>query len=119
MSNLTTTSNGRSQLQEFDFACAKISAPPKQPIDDQGSKVLIKAISIANGEKMNADQIKLFRQACRKNRITNEEAWEAFWRAYGDPYVSGGVIGFRHINKHVQEYREQKQIQNRPCYQEL
>lgn len=40
------------------------------------------------------------------NNVTIQEAMQSFWKAYGDPYVSGGRIEFRHLMKYITEARE-------------
>jgi hypothetical protein len=41
---------------------------------------------------------------------------DAFWKAYGDPYVSGGIIEFRHLMKHVNEARKERNEMTLPLY---
>lgn len=44
--------------------------------------------------------------ALRENNVTTDEVMKAFWRAYGDPYLPGGRIEFRHLMKYINERRK-------------
>lgn len=46
--------------------------------------------------------------ALESYEVTTDEAMKAFWRAYADPYVSQGRIEFRHLWKHISEWRGEK-----------
>lgn len=49
--------------------------------------------------------------ALKQNEVTVDEAFEAFWKAYGDPYVSQGRIEFRHLWKYISEKRGENEKQ--------
>lgn len=51
-------------------------------------------------------QMMMMREAMKRNAVTCEEAIEAFWKAYADPYVSQGRIEFRHMWKHIEKMRK-------------
>jgi len=43
--------------------------------------------------------------ALKKNKVTIKELYDAFWKAYGDPYVGKDGIAFRHLWKHIEKAR--------------
>lgn len=47
--------------------------------------------------------------AMQRYKVTVEEAMDAFWKAYADPFVSQGRIEFRHLWKHIEDTRGTKQ----------
>ncbi len=60
----------------------------------------------ASGRKAIPDgEVNLLYIALEKNNVTVDEAMEAFWKAYADPYVSQGRIEFRHLWKYIEKSR--------------
>lgn len=57
-------------------------------------------------ENTSKTQMLMLREAMKKNKVTCEEAIEAFWAAYSDPYVSQGRIEWRHMWKHIEKMRK-------------
>ncbi|MEQ9091813.1 MAG: hypothetical protein RIE52_12025 [Balneola sp.] len=55
----------------------------------------------------NYDKIAIwsFKEACKSFEVTCDEAIEAYWLAYRDPYVGKEGIQFRHLWKHIEKIR--------------
>jgi hypothetical protein len=70
----------------------------------------------ASRQDMTISQQLLIAEAMKQNDVTVKEAMDAFWKAYGDPYVSGGIIEFRHLMKHVNEARKERNEMTLPMY---
>ena len=63
----------------------------------------------ANIKEVSKPQRLMFWEAIKQQKLTVEEALQAFWKAYGDPYISANTgIEFRHLMKYVNEKRESK-----------
>lgn len=72
-------------------------------------KTFVGMIAAANSqESMPSNEAQLMIEALSRFKITHEEAQQAFWEAYGDPYKSGNKIQFCHIWKAVKEMREKR-----------
>lgn len=56
-------------------------------------------------EFTNNYEVSLLKEAFRRHEVKPSEAVEAFWKAYGDPYVKAGEIKFRHLWKYIEEIR--------------
>jgi hypothetical protein len=85
----------------------------KEPVA-LGSLMLL--MQEASRQDMTVTQQLLIAEAMRQNCVTVKEAMDAFWKAYGDPYVSGGIIEFRHLMKHVNEARKERNEMTLPLY---
>ena len=59
-------------------------------------------------ESLGDGEFRLLAIALERNRVTADEVFNAFWKAYADPYVSQGKIEFRHLWKHIEQSREDK-----------
>lgn len=66
---------------------------------------LIKMLEAANREEMSRGEKILLHEALERNNVTVDEAYQAFWEAYGDPYLSGGSIRFRNMMKYIKDER--------------
>lgn len=64
----------------------------------------------ADREELSAAETSLLSIAMDRHAVTNDEALTAFWRAYSDPYVSRGMIEFRHLWKYISEMRNQGRL---------
>lgn len=53
----------------------------------------------------NDHELALLREAFRRHEVKPAEAVDAFWKAYGDPYVKAGHIQFRHLWKYIEAER--------------
>ena len=63
----------------------------------------------ASGREAIGDgEFNLLCMALDRFAVTTDEAMEAFWRAYADPYVSQGRIEFRHLWKYISDRRGEK-----------
>lgn len=62
-------------------------------------------LGTANREDMTRAQKIIMHEAMRQNAITADEAFKAFWLAYGDPYLKSGTIEFRNLMKYITEMR--------------
>ena len=82
---------------------------PNEPICDNKESIaaLFTLLGLTNGED-DMPRVKklMIYEAIRQNGLTNDEAHNAFWKAYGDPYLPSGQIEFRHLMKYVTEMRE-------------
>jgi hypothetical protein len=56
-------------------------------------------------ESLDDGEFRLFAMALEKHKVSADEAFTSFWKAYADPYVHQGRIGFRHLWKHISEER--------------
>lgn len=108
------TRNGYSTTVEFKViapdgnSIGKLDLPPDMPAVE--SKQMIASLNMmiahAAGEE-KTDKIKMWMmcEALRRNRVTCKELVDAFWKAYGDQYVSQGRIEFRHLWKYIEQQR--------------
>lgn len=69
-----------------------------------GFTVMILASS-GRKEFDNNYEVALLREAFKRHDIKPKEAIDAFWKAYGDPYVKAGEIRFRNLWKYIEEAR--------------
>lgn len=77
-----------------------------QATEKKAFAALVTMLCTASGKDSLGDaEITLLKEALDRQRITFHEAMNAFWEAYGDPYVKDGNIQFRHLWKHVKEKR--------------
>lgn len=53
-------------------------------------------------------EISMVTHAFDRFKVTFDEAMDAVWKAYADPFVSNGKIEFRHLWKHIEKDREEK-----------
>jgi hypothetical protein len=44
-------------------------------------------------------------EACEKQNVMPKEMYDAFWKAYSDPYVPKTGIEFKHLWKHIEKDR--------------
>lgn len=59
----------------------------------------------SNRSKLYNGEAVLLAEAFRRFEVTADEAFEAFWQAYSDPYVSQGKVEFRHLWKYIEQRR--------------
>lgn len=59
-------------------------------------------------ESLEDGEYQLLAMALKKFKVTADEVFTAFWRAYADPYVSQGKIEFRHLWKHIEAERNKE-----------
>lgn len=85
----------------------KVEVIPDEPITAQRDAVLafVEMLAISSPTEMSKGQKRLVHMALKQNKVTTREAFEAFWKAYGDPYLSGGRIEFRNLMKYITEMR--------------
>lgn len=57
-------------------------------------------------EFQNGTEVSLLKEAFRRHEVKPSEAVNAFWEAYGDPYVKAGEIKFRHLWKYIERQRK-------------
>lgn len=57
------------------------------------------------GANYDAISIWAFREACERNNVTCQELYDAYWKAYADPFVGKEGIQFRHLWKHIEQSR--------------
>lgn len=57
-------------------------------------------------EFSNNNEVALLKEAFRRHEVKPSEAVDAFWKAYGDPYVKAGEIKFRHLWKYIEQERK-------------
>lgn len=68
----------------------------------------------SNREALGDGEFNLLAEALKRFNITVDELFDAFWKAYADPFVSQGKIEFRHLWKHIKQEREKEPV---PQYQ--
>lgn len=62
----------------------------------------------SNREALGDGEFNLLGQALKRFNVTADEVFDAFWKAYADPYVSQGKIEFRHLWKHIEKERHKE-----------
>ena len=68
---------------------------------------LITAIQVANNDtEIRGHDAWMLSEGFRFHNVRCKEAYDAFWKAYADPFLSGGRIEFRNIMKHIEERRQ-------------
>lgn len=56
-------------------------------------------------EEISPYEIPMLHEAMKRENVMPEELYEAFWKAYRDPYVPNTGIEWRHLWKHIEESR--------------
>lgn len=84
------------------------ACPDKLVTEDERFEIqFINLLETANRESMTRNEKILLHEALYNNGITIDEAYKAFWAAYGDPYMSAGTIRFRNLMHAIKEHRKQ------------
>jgi hypothetical protein len=114
--NLPTIGSRQVNLREFTFldpsntaGSLVVKADPKGYAHEnkQFITALITMIQVSNGDSgIVANHAWLMSEGFRFHNVSCKEAYDAFWKAYADPFLSGGRIEFRNIMKHVEERRQ-------------
>lgn len=94
--------------EDGDTKTAVLEVNPRLPVHENAEflKGLTLMIAVSAGKKKLSKLEKwMLVEACEKHQVMPKEAYQAFWKAYGDPYVGKEGIQFRHLWKHIEKSR--------------
>lgn len=76
--------------------------------NDVVTQQVLTMIKTVNNQEFTNMEVALWMEAFERFQITEQEAIDAFWDAFADPYKSGNKIQFSHLWKSVKENRDKK-----------
>lgn len=95
-----------------NIATIKLDPDQQAHKDPKAFAIISMLIANASGKEAQSKvETSMLALAMQANKVTVQEAMSAFWRAYGDPYVAGGRIEFRHLMKYIEQDRETSKVQ--------
>ena len=67
-------------------------------------------IANSGNTELTTPQMLMIQEGLRQNKVTVDEAMVSFWKAYVDPYVSGGRVELRHMMKYIEQIRTKEKF---------